>query len=140
VSTIPHRTLVSGNAYGPVLALEEPLSFSGGVDPRSGTITDRWHPQHGAIIAGRILVLPAGRGSGSGSPVLAEALRLSKGPKAILLREADGILVTGTLVARALYRTECPVVVVAAGSWEAATAAKHISVSADAQMAVLEFS
>ena len=131
---------MSGSGEGIVLALQEPLSFSGGVDSRTGTITDRWHPQHGAIMAGRVLVLPAGRGSGSGSPVLAEALRLSMGPKAILLREPDGILVTGTLVARALYQTECPVVVVAPGTWEAITKASQISVRATTESAFLEFS
>jgi uncharacterized protein len=140
MSTVSHRTLVSGNAEGAAFVLHEALSFSGGVDPRTGQITDRWHPQHGAIMEGRILVLPAGRGSSSGSPVLAEALRLSKGPKAILLREVDGILVTGSLVARALYQTECPVVVVAQGSWEAVTKARQISVRASAESVLLEVS
>ncbi|MBS0223235.1 MAG: DUF126 domain-containing protein [Proteobacteria bacterium] len=138
VSTISHRTLVSGTAEGATLVLHEALSFSGGVDPRTGKITDRWHPQHGALMEGRILVLPAGRGSSSGSPVLAEVLRLSKGPKAILLREADGILVTGSLVARALYRTECPVVVVAPESWGAVMKATWIAVRAAAEAAYLE--
>lgn len=140
MSPVLHRTLVSGSAEGAALVLHEPLSFSGGVDPCTGKITDRWHAQHGAIMEGCILVLPAGRGSSSGSPVLAEALRLSKGPKAILLREPDGILVTGSLVARALYQTECPVVVVAQGSWEEVTKAKRISVRASSEAAYLELS
>src|SRR6185437_7030114 len=73
-------TLVPGAASGPVLRLDEPLSFWGGLDAATGTIVDRLHPQRGKNVAGRILMMPAGRGSSSGSATLAEALRLGKGP------------------------------------------------------------
>ena len=38
-------TLVPGSAAGPVLRLDEPLSFWGGLDSATGTIIDRLHPQ-----------------------------------------------------------------------------------------------
>ena len=37
--------LHAGMAQGPVLLLDEPLSFWGAFDPRSGTIIDIHHPQ-----------------------------------------------------------------------------------------------
>ena len=65
------RTLVAGTAEGRALVLDEPLSFWGGIDPANGDIIDGRHPQHGANVAGRILVMPSGRGSSSSSSVLA---------------------------------------------------------------------
>lgn len=102
------RVLLDGAAAGDVLSLDAPLSFWGGVDARTGRITDVHHPQAGATITGRVLVLPAGRGSSSSSSVLAEAIRLGTGPAAILLGEADEILVLGALIAAELYDTVCP--------------------------------
>jgi predicted aconitase with swiveling domain len=75
--------LVAGNAEGEVLALDEPLSFWGGVHEATGVITDVHHPQHGLGVAGRVLVMPAGRGSSSSSSVLAELIRAGVGPAAI---------------------------------------------------------
>jgi predicted aconitase with swiveling domain len=103
--------LVGGEAEGEVLTLGAPLSFWGGYDPEEGRIIDVHHPQHGESLAGKILAMTHGRGSSSSSAVLAEALRLGTGPAAIVLEEADQILVTGVLVARMLYGVTCPVVV-----------------------------
>jgi len=105
------RGLLPGTASGPVLVLGEPLSFWGGVDPVTGAIIDRRHPQHGTSVTGTILVMPAGRGSSSSSTVLAEAIRLGTGPAAIILREVDEIVLLGALVAEELYGITIPVVV-----------------------------
>jgi len=107
---IESRTLVPGDAAGVVLVLAEPLSFWGGLEPTTGEIIDRRHPQCGQRVTARILVLPAGRGSSSSSTVLAEAIRLRTAPAAIILAEPDPIIVMGALVARELYRISLPVV------------------------------
>ena len=105
--------ICAGNATGLSLVLDEPLSFWGGLDPSSGKIIDRHHPQSGAITTGRILVLPHGRGSSGASSVLAECVRAGTGPVGIVTREPDTMLVVGALVARELYPdTTCPIVVV----------------------------
>jgi predicted aconitase with swiveling domain len=100
--------LVSGEARGAVLAAA-PLSFWGGYDPEAGHIIDRSHPALGAVLAGRILVMPSGRGSSSSSTVLAEAIRLGTAPAGIVLSEPDPILVIGALVAARLYGRTCPI-------------------------------
>jgi predicted aconitase with swiveling domain len=105
------RSLVPGEAEGIALVLDEPLSFWGGIDPESGRIIDRRHPQNGQVVKGRVLVMPSGRGSSSSSSVLAEALRVGAGPAAIVLGEPDAIVVLGALVASELYGISCPVVV-----------------------------
>ncbi|HET7236680.1 MAG TPA: DUF126 domain-containing protein [Actinomycetota bacterium] len=105
------RTLVAGEATGDVLVLDEPLSFWGGIDPGSGEIIDVHHPQRGANVAGRVLVMPGGRGSSSSSSVFAEAIRAGTAPAAIVLLEPDPIVALGAIVARELYGTQVPVVV-----------------------------
>ncbi len=107
------RTLVAGTAEGHALVLEEPLSLWGGLDPETGSIIDTRHPQRGANVTGRVLVMPAGRGSSSSSSVLAEAIRAGTGPAAIVLGEPDAILALGAIVARELFGTSIPVVVTA---------------------------
>src|SRR5271156_6912284 len=105
---LPAVTLAPGHAGGVPLLLEEPLSFWGGLDPTTGRIIDRLHPQAGAHVAGRALMMPAGRGSSSGSATLAEAIRLGVGPAAILLLKRDAIVIVGALVAAEIYRLPCP--------------------------------
>ena len=112
-------TLVPGAASGPILRLDEPLSFWGGLDSATGTIIDRLHPQRGASVAGRMLMMPTGRGSSSGSATLAEALRLGNGPAAILMLERDAIVVVGAMVAAELYGLACPVALADSQDWEA---------------------
>jgi uncharacterized protein len=123
-------TLVRGAASGAVLRLDEPLSFWGGLDSETGTIIDRLHPQRGACVAGRILMMPTGRGSSSGSATLAEALRVGKGPAAILMLERDAIVVVGAMVAAELYGLACPVVLADARAWEALAAAANLTLEA----------
>jgi predicted aconitase with swiveling domain len=105
------RTLVAGTATGEVIVLTEPLSFWGGIDPASGDIIDVHHPQRGTNMAGRILVMPGGRGSSSSSSVLAEAIRIGTAPAAIVLLEPDPIVALGAIVAREIYGVTIPVVV-----------------------------
>ncbi len=106
------RALLAGVASGPVLELTAPLSFWGGIDAATGDVIDRRHPQFGTNVAGTVLVLPHGKGSSSASSVLAECLRLGTGPAAIVLDHSDEILLAGAVVARELYGTVCPIVVV----------------------------
>jgi predicted aconitase with swiveling domain len=103
------RPLAPGEASGSALVLAEPLSLWGGLDPATGEITDPHHPQRGALVAGRVLVMPAARGSSSSSSVLAEAVRAGVAPAAILLGEPDLILAIGAAVAAELYGVVVPV-------------------------------
>ena len=91
--------------------LGEPLSFWGGIDPATGRIIDRTHPDLGACVTRTILVMPGGRGSSSSSSILAEALRRGTAPAGIVLATPDPILTVGALVAESLYEMCCPIVV-----------------------------
>jgi uncharacterized protein len=110
VTVAGFRALVGGAAAGELLCLSEPLSLWGGLDPETGLIVDRSHPQLGQSVTGAIIVMPHGRGSSSSSSVLAEALRLRTGPAGFVLDSPDSILVIGSLVANRLYGSICPIV------------------------------
>ncbi len=123
-------TLAPGTGAGAPLLLYEPLSFWGGLDPALGAIIDRRHPQCGANVAGCVLMMPAGRGSSGGSAILAEALRLGKGPAAIVMLERDAIVVVGAMVAAELYGRGCPVALANGQDWEALAASASLTLEA----------
>ena len=100
-------------AEGRALVLAEPLSLWGGMDPATGELIDAHHPQRGANLAGRVVVMASGRGSSSSASVLAEAVRAGTAPAAIVLGEPDLILAIGAEVADELYDRRVPVVVLA---------------------------
>lgn len=110
---------MAAQAVGRALVLDQSLSFWGGLDTATGEIIDRRHPQQGTCVAGRIVVMPAGRGSSSSSTVLAEAIRLGTAPVGILLVENDSIIVVGALVAADLYGHVVPVVQIPADALSA---------------------
>jgi len=105
--------LAPGSVTARAIVLREPLSLWGGMDPASGQVIDARHPQRGASLAGRVVVMPAARGSSSSSSVLAEAVRAGHAPAGILLAEPDLILAVGAAVAEELYGVRVPIVVVA---------------------------
>jgi predicted aconitase with swiveling domain len=125
------RALLAGEAAGAALVLEAPLSMWGGLDPHTGRLCDHHHPQLGATIAGRVLVMPSGRGSSSSSSVLAEAVRLGSAPAAILLAEPDEILMLGALVAEYLYGRACPILVLPGAAHAAIATGDQVVVRGD---------
>lgn len=131
-------TLVPGRAAGSAFVLREPLSFWGGLDAPTGKIIDRWHKQHGENIAQRILIMRAGRGSSSGSSVLAEAIRLGTGPAGIVLLSRDAIVTVGAMVAAELYRTSCPVVLAEGADWPRIEAALRLTIDARPEQAGID--
>lgn len=106
------KVIVAGQAQGQILKLSEPLSLWGGLNPETGEIIDRHHPESGLNVSGRILVMPSGRGSSSASSILLEAVRQDKAPAAIILAMMDGILALGAVVASEIYEVNLPVLIV----------------------------
>ena len=123
--------LNSGIAHGPVLLLDEPLSFWGAFDPRTGIIIDIHHPQRGQNLKGKILMMLESRGSGSASGGLAEALRLGTAPAGIILVRPDINLAIGAAVAETLYGKSCPVLAVTAQDFLELSKAAYLHISHD---------
>jgi uncharacterized protein len=106
------RVLIDGTAEGPLLRLDEPISFWGGVDPATGRLTDPRHPQHGVSIAGTVLALAATRGSSSSSAIMLELLARGLAPAALLLGAPDAILALGVIVGGEMGYATIPVLAI----------------------------
>ena len=103
------RSILPGAAEGEILACEEALSFWGGVDPGTGTVIDVHHPLHGHMISGTILMMPATRGSCSGSGVLLDLALSGRAPAALIFSEPEDVATLGALVAAEMFDRELPV-------------------------------
>lgn len=104
------RVLVDGAAQGALLHADTGLSFWGGVDAATGRVIDSHHPLHGQCLAGRVLAIPSGRGSCTGSSVMLELIRSGHAPAALVLAEADDILTLGVVLAQMMHGQSLPVV------------------------------
>lgn len=104
------RSLVEGRARGKVLHTDVPLSFWMGIDPQTGVVIDKHHPLSGVSVTGKILLLPGGRGSCSGSCGLVELIMSGYAPAALVLEAEDPILALGALLAAEIFGRSIPVV------------------------------
>jgi hypothetical protein len=128
-SVIKGKVIVPGTAEGSVLVSDEPLSFWGGYDHRTGEITDRRHPLSGKNAKGRILVLPFTRGSSTTTAVLLESVRAGTAPEAFLLTENDSFIALASIVAKEMYDKPIPIVIVSASSFSELTEASYVQVN-----------
>lgn len=106
--------MIAGEAEGPLLRLAAPVSFWGGVNPKTGTIADPRHPDYGTSIAGTVLAVSATIGSSSSSAVMLELLRGDKAPAALVLGTVDAILTLGVIVASEMGYGSIPVLALSA--------------------------
>jgi hypothetical protein len=90
---------VGGKAKGPALVTSEPICFLGGVDVKTGTITEVGHPLKGKCIAGKVLVFPTGKGSTGGSYLIYEAVSNGVGPCAMINRAVEQVTAIGCIIA-----------------------------------------
>lgn len=104
------KPVVSGSARGEAIVSREPISFWGGIDPRTGEVIDRRHELSGANVTGKIFVFPTGRGSSTASAILLEAVRTGAAPAAIINLKIDPILALGSIVADEMYKRTVPIV------------------------------
>ena len=108
-STVSGSVLVAGNARGPLLVSDIGISFWGGIDLQNGNIIDEHHPLKGSNVSGKVLVIPSGRGSCSGSGALLELVLNNCAPAALIFTETEDILTLGVLVAQAMFERSLPV-------------------------------
>lgn len=103
------RVLVPGTASGELLFSDVGLSFWGGVEPFSGEVIDRHHPLSGKTVTGRVLAIPSGRGSCTGSSVLLELILNGHAPAALVFEREEDILTLGVIIAEQMFGQSLPV-------------------------------
>lgn len=92
------RKIYKGKAEGEALVTGVDLSFYGGVDPETGEVVEKDHPLEGLSVAGKILVMPSGKGSTVGSYVLYALRKADKAPAAIVNKETDPVIAVGSII------------------------------------------
>ncbi len=111
------RSILGGAAEGPVLSTREPLSFWGGVDPATARVIDVHHPLHGRCLTGAVLMMPASRGSCTGSGVLLDLALSGRAPAALVFAEPEDVVTLGALVAAEMFGRALPVLRLPPEAW-----------------------
>jgi hypothetical protein len=125
------RCLVAGAAQGEVLYAGIGLSFWGGVDAFTGMVIDQHHPLCGQCITGKVLAIPSGRGSCTGSSVLLELILNGHAPAALVFAEDEAILTLGVMVAEEMFGKSLPVVSLGATAFATLSLARYLQVRGD---------
>jgi predicted aconitase with swiveling domain len=125
------KPVVAGSAEGAALVSKEPISFWGGLCPRTGEIIDRRHELSGAIATGRVFVFPQGRGSSTSSATLMESIRAGVAPAAIINLKVDPILALGSIVSDELYHQAVPIVVLSEKDFFSIKDNDHLTIEPD---------
>jgi predicted aconitase with swiveling domain len=92
------RVIFAGKGEGAALVSRTPLSFYGGVDPRSGVVVERDHELRGQSVKGTVLVFPSGKGSTVGSYVLYRLKKEGAAPAAIINEKCETIVAVGAII------------------------------------------
>jgi len=129
--------LLEGQGQGEVLALTHPISFWGGVDPRTGLIIDARHPERGQSIAGKILAMPAMIGSSSAAAVMLELVHAGRAPAALIMPAPDAILLMGIIVAREMGWSVPPAYALSAVD-QRTLHGKQVTIGADGEIQTLD--
>jgi len=132
------RPCVPGAAEGTALVTRGPLSFWGGLDPRTGRIVDRRHDRVGEVVTGRVVVLPCGKGSSTASACLLESVRAGTAPAAIILARLDPILALGAIVADELYGRSLPVVTLDEEAFRTIREGDRVTIEPDGTVVVVD--
>lgn len=133
---IDGKALVAGAAKGEALTTNEPLSFWGGYDQWTGEIIDRRHPLSGENAKGKVLVVPASRGSSTTTAVLLEAIRNGNAPAAIVVSCVDRFFALASIVADEMYGRPIPVVALSDEDFASLKTGEQIEIFADGKLMI----
>ena len=97
------KVVVPGEARGTALVANEPISFWGGYDQKTGEIIDRRHILSGQIAKDKILAIPFTRGSSTTTAVLLDAIRAKTAPVAIITTDTDFFFALASVVADEMF-------------------------------------
>lgn len=87
-----------GKITGMALVTTEPICFLGGVDVKTGNITEQGHPLYGQCIKDTVLVFPTGKGSTGGSYLIYDTIMNGNGPKCMLNLAVEQVTAIGCIM------------------------------------------
>jgi predicted aconitase with swiveling domain len=120
ILTLHGRGVIGGIAEGEALVTRQTISGFGGINPQTGTITERRHELIGQSFAGRILVFPGAKGSSGWASNFQAARLAGAGPAAVLFNVMTTKIALGAVVMRVPAVTDLdqdPTLVLQTGDW-----------------------
>lgn len=100
-TTVKGRVVTGGGKgliQGTALVTTEPICFLGGVDVKTGNITEQGHPLYGTCMKDKILVFPTGKGSTGGSYLIYDTIMNGNGPKCMLNLAVEQVTAIGCIM------------------------------------------
>lgn len=128
------NVLVKGNTDAEIVSTLEMISFWGGFDQYTGLVVDQHHPLANRSLSGKIFVVPKGKGSSTGSPILVDAIMSGHAPSAILLKEPDEIMALGGVVCEKFFGKSIPMIVLSEDDFATALVAKKAKIYSDGEI------
>ena len=105
--TIIHgRKVVGGVVEAPAFVTRETVSGWGGIDAKTGIITETRHEKCGQSFAGKVLVFPGAKGSSGWSHYFHMTRRLGTAPAAMLFTVTTAKVALGAVVTRVPSMTD----------------------------------
>jgi predicted aconitase with swiveling domain len=114
------RSVVDGVAEGEAFVTTQTISGFGGIDPMTGTITERRHEMVGKSFAGKVLVFRGAKGSSGWASNFQTARLAGAGPVAVIFNELTTKMALGAVVMRVPAMTDLdqnPLEVIRNGDW-----------------------
>ncbi|MEM9533493.1 MAG: DUF126 domain-containing protein [Pseudomonadota bacterium] len=114
------RGVVDGVAEGEAFVTAHTISGFGGIDPMTGTITERRHERVGESFAGKVLVFRGAKGSSGWASNFQTARLAGAAPVAVIFNELTTKMALGAVVMRVPAMTELdqdPLAVIQDGDW-----------------------
>lgn len=114
------RSVVDGVAEGEAFVTSQTISGFGGMDPMTGTITERRHEMAGQSFAGKVLVFRGAKGSSGWASNFQTNRLAGTGPVAVIFNELTTKMALGAVVMRVPAMTDLdqnPLDVIKNGDW-----------------------
>jgi predicted aconitase with swiveling domain len=111
------RGILQGQGRGPALVTRMPINFAAAfagitsvIPGKRSVVQDRHHELFKKNLRGTVLVFPACTGSTFTGMVLMQVMHDREAPAAMIVQDADSLLISGTILAEIWFKRGIPVV------------------------------
>ena len=111
------RTIIAGCASGPALKTRQAINFTGAmckpanlIPGRKAEVRDDHHELFGRNVKGTVLLFPSAVGSTHTGLVILDLVSRAQGPVAMVVQQADSLLVSGIVLSEVWYGPSIPLV------------------------------
>jgi predicted aconitase with swiveling domain len=123
--------VIAGDLCAELVYSNDPISFVGGVNIRTGDVSDYRHSSYKLNITGKAFAFPYGKGSSGAGLVLMEMMRIGTAPAALINIRTDPVVLTGPLICKHFYNQLLPVINLSEENYRKLADAKKVQLFKD---------